>query len=150
MFKMPPYLTGSGDGLHVLLTIHDNADQALLPPAASGCSQDHLNPAAESAAMNKADLIAAIADATDQTKDAVGRTIEKALITIATALARGEEVTQRWPGLFGQGGAFFRWVLCRLPWCAISWASLQSGYALPPGRPGNGGEIYAAARCGVF
>ena len=43
--------------------------------------------------MNKADLIAAIADATDQTKDAVGRTIDKALISIAAALVRGEEVT---------------------------------------------------------
>ena len=75
-------------------------DQALLPLAASGCSQDHLNPAAESATMNKADLIAAIADATDQTKDAVGRTIEKALITIATALARGEEVTLTGFGTF--------------------------------------------------
>jgi hypothetical protein len=32
--------------------------------------------------------------------------------------------------------------------CAIAWPSLQSGYALPAGRPGNGGEIHAAVACG--
>ena len=36
---------------------------------------------------------------------------------------------QRRPGLFGQGGAFFRWVLCRLPWCGIAWASRREGVA---------------------
>jgi nucleoid DNA-binding protein len=40
--------------------------------------------------MNKADLISAIADSTDQTKDAVAKTIEAALITITASLARGE------------------------------------------------------------
>ena len=42
--------------------------------------------------MNKADLIAAIADSTDQTKDAVSKTIEAALTTITAALTRGEEI----------------------------------------------------------
>ncbi len=42
--------------------------------------------------MNKADLISAIADSTDQSKDAVAKTIETALITITASLARGEEI----------------------------------------------------------
>jgi len=61
-----------------------------------------------------------------------------------------EELEERWPGLFGQGGAIFRWALCRLPWCAIAWASRREGVARLEGRPGNGGEIYAAASCGRF
>jgi DNA-binding protein HU-beta len=46
----------------------------------------------EGATMNKSDLISHIAEATSQTKDAVAKSIDTALVTIAEALARGEEV----------------------------------------------------------
>ena len=42
--------------------------------------------------MNKSELINAIADTTEQTKDAVSKTLDAALTTITEALARGEEI----------------------------------------------------------
>ncbi len=42
--------------------------------------------------MNKSDLISHIAEATDQTKEAVSKTIDAALIAITEALPRGDEV----------------------------------------------------------
>ena len=42
--------------------------------------------------MNKSDLISHIAEATSQTKEAVAKSIDTALVTITEALARGEEV----------------------------------------------------------
>ena len=42
--------------------------------------------------MNKTDLISHIADTTSQTKEAVAKSIDTALVTITETLARGEEV----------------------------------------------------------
>lgn len=50
--------------------------------------------------MNKADLVAHVAESTSQTKDAVSKTIDSALVAIAAALARGEEVVLTGFGAF--------------------------------------------------